>query len=154
MDCIKMFAGGDIFCHKYSVINSLYKIVHSQLCSIKFYICLLYIQSYHLIAVKLMSALPGIQKELDGDCKEADAARGQSRRNHLQRRTAHQDHRHLQPEQLPVYHQLWMVSLAASDSTPASSCASCYFPLWHDFHLHHFLIHLTGTSVSWWSWPD
>ena len=63
------------------------------------------------IVDKLVSALPGVQKELDGDCEEADAACGQSGGNHLQRRAAHQDHRHLQPEQLPVHHQLRMVRL-------------------------------------------
>lgn len=35
--------------------------------------------------LELVSVLPGIQKELDGDCKEIDATCGQSRRNHLQR---------------------------------------------------------------------
>lgn len=61
---------------------------------------------------------PGIEKELDGDREETDAPCWQSRRNYLQRRAPHQDHRHLQPEQLPVYHQLWVVRLprAASSS--------------------------------------
>lgn len=84
---------------------------------------LILISYFQLVALsidyKMLSAHPGVQEEPDGDREEADAARGQSGRNHLQRRAAHQDHRHLQPEQLPVHHQLRMV-LSCSVRIPTS----------------------------------
>ena len=69
---------------------------------------------YHIYEASFFVSInlvpPGVQEEPDGDREEADAARGQGGGHDLQRRASHQDHRHLQPEQLPVHHQLWVVS--------------------------------------------
>jgi len=53
----------------------------------------------------------GVQEEPNGDCEEANGAYGQSWRHNIQRWVAFKNYSDLFPEQLPIYHKLWMVSI-------------------------------------------
>ena len=52
----------------------------------------------------------GIKEEFDGDSEEVDGAHGQGWRDTLQGWTTRQNHWNMLTVQLPICHQLWMVS--------------------------------------------